>query len=104
MRLTIKQDTTSQKELSHLAVFFAVTILIIITLEVWMVNRLSTFGKKIQQLKEIQANLHLENQVLENELAQNTSLLIVEEKAASLGFEPIKNITYYQPSIIAAVQ
>lgn len=72
-----------------LAVFFA-----LLSIEIWIVNRLSTYGDKIYQLKQAQANLELENQVLANSVAISSSMIVLEQKATPLGFNNINQIEY----------
>lgn len=66
----------------------------VVTAEIWMVNRLATYGNKIYELKTVRNNLELENQVLENQISQVTSLISLEEKAKIIGFDSIKSIEY----------
>lgn len=59
-----------------------------------MINRLSTYGEKINKIKQAQASLELENQVLENQIAQSASLLNIQEKANQLGFTQASRVEY----------
>lgn len=81
-----------------------IIFLAVFVLEVWLMNRLSTYGNKIQELEVAKSNLKLENQVLENEIAQKASLNLIDQKAAGLGFNNIKNIEYIKPLNIASIQ
>lgn len=71
-----------------------VVILLVSILEIWMVNRLSTYGDQIYQLQQNEASLRLENQLLENEIAERSSLIEGEKASKSLGFEKAKNLEY----------
>lgn len=68
--------------------------LIALSAEIWIVNRLSTYGDKIYQLKQAQAALELENQVLSNSIATASSMVMLEKKATQLGFDTIGSIEY----------
>lgn len=81
----------------------AVFILAILLIELWTVNRLSTYGDKIQGLKEAQARLELENQVLENIIAQESSLNVLEKRATLLGFGSVKTFQYLNPQNLASL-
>ena len=79
-----------------------VLIIIIFIFEIWVVNRLSTSGYKIEELKKAQAILELENQVLASRIAEESSLWKMEEKALFLGFKNIKNFDYLKPLNLAS--
>lgn len=68
--------------------------LVVLFLEVWVVNRNSTYGDKIYQIKQAQASLELENQVLANTIASKSSMSILEKKANTIGFNSITHIEY----------
>lgn len=94
----------SQKPKKQLMKTIKLTIgglFLFLVLEVWLVNRLSTYGEKIQQIKLAEVSLSLENQNLENEIAQNSALAIMELRAKNLGFENIKNLQYLKTSGLA---
>lgn len=97
-------ESNSPKKIFKFAKIAAVIVIALISLEVLMVNRLSTYGNKIQQLKNSQAGLELENQVLENQIAQNTALNSLEKKANELGFDSIKNVEYLKSLSIASAR
>lgn len=69
-----------------------------------MVNRLPTYGDKIQQLKEAKTALQLENRVLENTISENVALGLVEKRANRLGFETVKNLEYVKSLSLASIQ
>lgn len=87
-------EAQPKKKILRITKLLAIVFGVVLVLEVWMVNRLSTYGTKIEELKAIEANLQLENQVLENTIAQKASLKQVELKAVLLGFSSIKNLEY----------
>lgn len=101
-RLIKQQDESPKNKYIKFAKVGIAVFLAVIFLEIWMVNRLSTYGSKIQQLKVAQDSLILENQVLQNQLAENTALVNVEQKAASLGFSTVQNYDYFKASMLAS--
>lgn len=66
----------------------------VVVLEIWMVNRLATYGEQLSKLEEIKGSLITENELLENEIAEKSSLVHLEEKAKSEGFSPIKALKF----------
>jgi hypothetical protein len=87
-------------------IFLIIFILIIpaVVLEIWSVNRLATLGSKINTLEQTKAALTLENQVLENQIAQKSSLAEIEDSSKQLGFQKIKSVTYLGPDNLALKQ
>lgn len=63
-------------------------------LEIWMVNRLATYGEQLSKLEEIKGSLTTENELLENDIAEKSSLSHLGEKAKAEGFIPIKTLKY----------
>ena len=84
-----------------LLIFVAILVVLAVILEIWVVNRLSTYGEKISKLEETKSMLTLENKILENEIAKNSSLSNMEKYTKNSGFEKIKDIQYLKPSDIA---
>lgn len=72
-----------------LIVFF-----IVIVAEVLIVNRLSTYGDQIQDLQDKKAELELENILLQEEIAKNMGLKVMDEKVRQFGFEEPKKVEY----------
>lgn len=100
-RLNSEENYTKKKAVRWLRLILVI-FLGLFFLELWSVNRLSTYGDKIQELKQAQASLELENLTLENQIASDLSLLTIEEKAAKLGFSSVKNLEYIKPVSIAS--
>lgn len=80
-----------------------ISIISLTILEIWVVNRLSTYGEQLSKLKDAKSSLLIENQVLENQIAQETSLYYVEQNSKNLGFAKIKNIEYLKDYGLALV-
>src|SRR3989344_8635729 len=66
----------------------------VVVLEIWSVNRLATFGVQISELERSKDILKLENQILENKIAEKSSLFIVESMVKKYGYSKAKNIEY----------
>lgn len=96
------QENTKKTKLLRIGKIVFLIFVFILVLEVWMANRLSTYGYKIQQMKQLKSEISLQNQLLENEIAQDSSLSIIEAKANKLGFDTIKNIEYIKSDTLAA--
>jgi len=102
MRKLYLENNKPKKRILRITRFIVVLVVVLVVLEVWMVNRLSTYGDKIQSLKVAQADLELENQILENQISQNGTMLNLESKAKALGFDTTKNLEYFRPANIAS--
>lgn len=92
-KILSKEDKRHPKVLRYV-ILGLVLVLTLLSAEIWIVNRLSTYGDKIYQLKQTQVNLELENQVLTNSVAGASSMVVLEQKAALLGFNNINQIEY----------
>lgn len=84
-----------------LVIALVFVIIFVVTIEIWVTNRLSTFGEKINGLEGTKYSLVLENDYIKNQIAQKKSLNLNEKKSASLGFGKIKNIQYIKAEPIA---
>lgn len=100
-RLVLKREKSKGLLNKKILTVLSVTFLVCLVIEVWTVNRLSSYGAKLNQIKSAQINLELQNQVLENEIAQKTALSYIEKAADSLGFANIKNIEYLNSPVVA---
>lgn len=78
-------------------------LVIVLIVEVWTVNRLSTLGGKIRELKIAKANLEIENQLLESKILEHSSLYFIEEQSYKLGFSNIKDVEYLKTENLALV-
>ncbi len=96
-----QESTPTRRFFSPLVKGLIVVIVVALFVEVWAVNRLSTSGAKINELKRQQASLELQNQVLEDKVAQSASLRTVSSQSGNLGFGSIKNIEYIKAEAIA---
>lgn len=70
-------------------------MLIILTLiEIWVSNTVVVYGEKFEKLASLEKNLLMENQILENEIAKDSSLNNISSKSAQLGFSTLQSIQY----------
>jgi hypothetical protein len=76
-------------------------IIFVVTIEIWVANRTSTFGEKINQLESTKYSLELENDYLKNQVAQKKSLNLNQKKSLNLGFGKSKNIEYIKSAPLA---
>ena len=100
MELQLKTFDQADLKKRMLLIIF-ILIIPAVVLEIWSVNRLATLGPKINTLEQAKAKLTLENQVLENEIAQKSSLSEVEDQSKQLGFQRIKSVIYLGPDNLA---
>jgi len=67
---------------------------LLIILQIWVTNRLSTSGERISYIERLKSELMLENQLLENQIAIQSSLMMVRKYAGNLGFIPSREVEY----------
>lgn len=103
IQLTKTPDKRHFKRKSAYVVSGILLFLSLTILEIWLVNRLSSFGQRMHQLMLTQATLELENQLLENQLALKTSLNYLSLKSEQLGFVSNKDVQYLKPPSVASV-
>ena len=94
-RIKQEEDNRPQRKIAKILKIGGIVFVIVLVLEIWMVNSLSTYGSKIEEMKIAQAKLELENRVLENQVARDASLTSLETKANELGFSSVKDPEYY---------
>jgi|SRR3989344_6169288 len=85
----------SKKKFPRKYVVLTVMGLFILTIiEIWASNTVSAYGEKYEKLAVLERNLKMENQILENEIAKNSSLTDIASKSAELGFSISQSIQY----------
>lgn len=97
MRLARQPRREAKPKQQSWWIFFklgVVLVILMITVEVWLVNRLSSYGNEIEELSRMEGKIKLENHLLINEIAGRSSLSQVEKKAAGIGFSPIKTLVH----------
>jgi len=70
------------------------TFFVLTVIEIWASNIVVTYGEKFESLSKLSKSLKMENQVLENEIAKNSSLISIASKSAELGFSKPESIQY----------
>lgn len=101
-KIELDQENISSKYSRRKLVLLMSSILLLgAILEIWTVNRLSSFGDQINKLEEAKQELTLENQILSNEIAKKQSLSQVEGYAKSLGFSSSSNVVYLRQEDLA---
>jgi hypothetical protein len=63
-------------------------------LEIWLVNRLATYGEQLSKLDRLKVGLLLDNEILENQIAEKSSFNKIISQAKLLNFGKIKNLEY----------
>lgn len=101
-RLQTQTEPDSSIKIIKVVKIGSVILILFLVFEVWMVNRLSTMGNKISQLSEVKRNLELENQLLESQIAEKSSLQVIEQKASRLGFKSIDKVEALKDQNLAA--
>lgn len=74
---------------------------LVAVLEIWTVNRLATYGEQLSKLEQIKGSLSTENELLENQIAEKSSLSHLSEQAAAEGFRPIRDVAVVKKLDIA---
>lgn len=69
-------------------------LLILVLIEIWVNNTTVEYGAKFEKIMSFKHILDLENQVLENEIAKDSSLLNISSSSAQLGFSQATSIQY----------
>lgn len=96
MTIIKKFDTgeINQKFPKKYIFLIAASLLILVVVQIWTNNTAVTFGEKFEQLSKLQQTLKMENQMLVNEIARESSLEVVASKSAELGFSKAESIQY----------
>ena len=67
---------------------------ILIILVVWANNTVVTYGERLDKVNSLQQVLKMENQILENEIAKQSSLSNIASQSALLGFSKTEKLEY----------
>ena len=62
--------------------------------QIWASNNVVTYGEKMERLSALSKTLSMENQLLQNEIAKEESLINISSKSAGLGFSEPESIQY----------
>ncbi|OGE31988.1 hypothetical protein A2631_02625 [Candidatus Daviesbacteria bacterium RIFCSPHIGHO2_01_FULL_44_29] len=78
--------------------------LLLVVVEIWALNRLSTFGEQITRFEKTSNDLQLENQILQNRIASLSSLREIQNRSLLLGFRAVHLVDYFKPSDVASAK
>jgi hypothetical protein len=85
---------------------FIMTLFVILSLgvilQIWVMNRMATFGEQLTGIEQTKSELTMENQILENQIAQASSLQTIKFYASNLGFRSISKVTYVHTPDLAS--
>lgn len=70
-------------------IFFLVVIF-----EIWVVNRLSSYGERINFIEKTAAELQMQNQILKNQIDKHSAIATAKQNALKMGFDKAQNIEY----------
>lgn len=71
-----------------------VGLFVLVLVEIWAGNNVVAYGEKLEKLSTLQKTLNLENQILENEIAEKESLNNIASRSGELGFSEPQSIQY----------
>lgn len=97
MTIIKKFEVEKQEKFKFPKFWVAVTVLFVMGLvfiEIWVNTATVSYGAKFEEMEEVARTLLMENQILENEIAKNSSLINISSKSAELGFIPAKSVQY----------
>ncbi len=95
--MIIKKFESEQQKRKFPKKFIILTVISLFTLtmiEIWVSNTVIAYGEKYEKLSILEKNLKMENQIIENQIAGNSSLKTIASKSAELGFTPSLGIQY----------
>ena len=69
-------------------------LLFLLIAEIWVSNTTLIQGERFDSMQIVQKNLYLENQILQNKIAKNSSLSKIDLESSSLGFSRHGSIQY----------
>lgn len=92
---TFDTDESSKKKIFGKYLYLVVvSFFILILIGIWINHAVIVYGEKYEKLSALEKNLKMENQILENEIAKDSSLGTVATKSAELGFSTTQSIQY----------
>ena len=95
--MTIVKTFDTQEPISFPRKYIILTVICLIALivvEIWASNTAIAYGEKYEELSILEKKLKIQNQILENEIATNSSLKMIATKSAQLGFSNHQSIQY----------
>lgn len=95
--MTIVKTFDTQETKKFPRKYIILTLICLVTLvlvEIWASNTAIAYGEKYEELSVLEKKLKIQNQILENEIATNSSLKMIATKSAQLGFSNHQSIQY----------
>ena len=84
-----------QKRFPKKYIVLTIISLFILTLvEIWVNNTVIAYGDKFERSSSLEKSLKMENQILENTIAESSSLNVIASESAKLGFYMPQSIEY----------
>lgn len=93
----IKTFETEKKQRKFPKKYIVLTIIILFMLtltEIWVNNTVIAYGYKFDKSSSLEKSLRMENRILENTIAENSSLNVIASESAKLGFFSHQSIEY----------
>lgn len=87
-------ETKEKRGLPKKVWIVSLGLIFLVILEIWVYNTTTEFGYKFDSISKDSQNLILENAILENEIAKQSSLISVASQSALLGFKRTSVIQY----------
>lgn len=75
-------------------IIIALCLLVLIIAQIWVNNTVVSYGGRFENISKLKETLEMENQLLENEIANDSSLTNIATKGAELGFSRLESIQY----------
>ncbi len=91
---TFDTEKEQKKVPKKYIVLTVIGLFVLILVEIWVNNTVITYGDRFEKSSFLQKSLKMENQVLENTIAVNSSLQVIASESAKLGFYRQQSIEY----------
>lgn len=89
-----EQEEVYTKKYKKITVLIGLSLFVLVVAVIWANNTVIAYGDKFEKLSNLEKSLEMENQILENEIANNSSLKVISSKSAELGFSISQGIQY----------
>lgn len=94
MTIIKKFETQEKKSIPKKTILICGCLIVLVILEIWVNNKVAQSGKKLDDINNLEQSLHLENQVLESQIAKESTLGKIASESAELGFLRPNTIQY----------
>lgn len=93
-KFNIEEEKTSGLRTKKAGFISFAILACLVVLQVWANNTLAMYGSKLDSISQLDSSLELENQVIENKIAELSSLNNIASKSATLGLSTPKSVQY----------